>query len=133
MKFLRSPKTLLGWIAVFPAAAVAAWFAWVAISYMGWEAFSMVGIDPELSTLARFAVEGLAHFAMGAAAIYAGATTAPRQTSLIALLLLGLTVLAASVLLLDSVSAGRGLATFAIGAGIAGAVAAAWKCSEMQS
>jgi hypothetical protein len=74
----RSSTLLNGlrWIGVLPCAALGAWAAWMAITFLNRVTFYWQGLDPE-SFLPHLYIEGVAHAVLGAAGVYVGAHIAP--------------------------------------------------------
>lgn len=115
--------TALRWPAVLPAAAcggVLARLLAVSISHSA----SIYYADPG-SMVARVIAEWAGGVAMGVAAVYLGAITAPSHRAVVAVALAGLVLVVAGVSLLAGVIVGNGWTLFGAIALISGAVATA--------
>jgi hypothetical protein len=86
------------WILVIPAAVIAAWLAWFAVSIGNKLTMGSQGIEAN-SFLPRLFIEFISHAAMGAAFVFAGAKVSPTHHKNVAYVLAALALVAAGFLL----------------------------------
>jgi hypothetical protein len=86
------------WILCIPAALVAGWLAWFAVSIGNKLTIGSQGLDPN-SFLPRLFIETVSHAVMGAVFVYAGAKVAPSSQKTVAYGLSGLALVGAGFML----------------------------------
>ena len=115
----------LRWLLVLPASAVGAYLAWLAVNFLNRLTFLFQGINPN-SLLSRLFIEAASSAAMGAAAVYAGAKTAPANRRPVVFVLAALTILAGGFLLFPAMIARDGWAIYSVAWLLLGAGSVAW-------
>jgi hypothetical protein len=115
----------LRWMAVLPAAALAAWAAWIVVNLLNRLTFFVQGLNPD-SLLSRAFIEGAAHADMGAAGVYAGAKVAPSHRKIVVFLLAGLIILGGGFALFPAILVRNGWAIYGAIWLVIGAGSVAW-------
>ena len=105
------PKAVavLRWIAIPPAAVIAAWAAWILLNLLGRFSLSYAGVTPE-SFLGQFYFNTAGHAAMGATFVYAGARVAPVHQLAVVYVLAVLGIFSGGVTLVPAILGGNGWA-----------------------
>lgn len=93
---------VLCWVAALPAAATAAWLAWIVINVLGRFSLGSVGVTPNnFLGKAYFVTAG--HLAMGAVFVYIGAKVAPSYQVIVAFVFGALGIVVSGFLLFPAV------------------------------
>ena len=93
---------VLRWVGFLPAAALAAWLAWIVVNILGRFSLGYTGVAPE-DFLGKFYFNTAGHAAMGGAFVYVGAKIAPSYKVIVAFVLGGLGIIVAGFLLFPAV------------------------------
>lgn len=89
---------ILRWLGALPVALFAGWSAWIVMTVLSRISFGFMIIAND-SFIARAYSATIAHAAMGAAFVYAGACTAPKRQLIVAVILTGLATVASGFLI----------------------------------
>lgn len=99
----------LRWIAVLPAAILAAWLAWILVNILGRLSLGYAGVEPD-SFLGELYFNSTGHLAIGATFVYAAAKVAPLHRKVVAYVLAALGLVISGFLLFPAIMIGSGWA-----------------------